>query len=146
MEWNTLLALEFLVSGGLISIILTSVVQGATESFINTLITSLQLDKIGTCEQCAHLVKTEMSLRNMVGRHIRLETNGRNGVLGLIWDDGTNQQIATNGFHEAIVIEINKEQMVFDNIYPQGKSLEQWLNDLVVCSGNQLNLVQDEPF
>ncbi|MEZ2249085.1 papain fold toxin domain-containing protein [Microcoleus sp.] len=138
--------LEFLASGGLISLIVTSAIQGATETFIGTLITSLQLDKIGTCEQCAQLVKTEISRINIAGRHIRLETNGKNGILGLIWDDGTNQQIATNGFHEAIAIEFNNQTIVFDNIYPQGKPLEKWLNDLVVCSGNKLNIVQDDPF
>jgi len=37
--------------------------------------------------------------------------------------------IATNGFHEAIAIDVAGVTTVFDNLYPQGKPLERWLED-----------------
>ena len=66
--------------------------------------------------------------------------------MGIIYDDGTNQQVATNGYHEGIVIAIEDIEKVFDNLYPEGKPLDQWLQDLVVIPGNQLNLVITEQF
>ena len=82
----------------------------------------------------------------MPGRLIRLETLSPHGLQGIIYDDASNQQIATNGFHQAIAIEVAGVTTVFDNLYPLGKPLGRWLQDLVVIPGNQLKIVRDEPF
>ncbi|NET28179.1 papain fold toxin domain-containing protein [Okeania sp. SIO1I7] len=100
---------------------------------------------IGTCSQCAAAIKSYLKSQNIQGRHIRVETFSPYGLQGIIYDDGTNQQIATNGFHEGIAINIGVEK-VFDNIYNQGKPIDQWFQDLVVIPGNQLNLINKEQF
>ncbi len=96
---------------------------------------------IGTCLECAAAIKAYLNGQEIQYQHIRVETLSPHGLQGLIYDDGTNQQIATNGFHEAIVIEIEGVEKVFDNLYPEGKIIAQWLTDLVVIPGNQLNIV-----
>ncbi len=101
---------------------------------------------VGTCVQCALSIKAYLKYQNLPGRFIRLETLSPHGLQGIIYDDASNQQIATNGFHEAIAIDVAGVPTVFDNLYPQGKPLERWLQDLVVIPGNQLNIVKYEPF
>jgi Papain fold toxin 2 len=101
---------------------------------------------IGTCLQCAIAIKAFLKDQNIKGRHIRVETLSPHGLQGIIYDDGTNQQIATNGFHEGIAIEIEGVEKVFDNLYPEGKPIDQWRQDLVVIPGNQLNIIIKEEF
>jgi hypothetical protein len=112
----------------------------------NRAVVSRGLAKIGTCDECAELIKTELMRNNISGRHLRLETGGNRGVQGLIWDDGVQRQIATNGYHEAIVVDIGGKQIAFDNVYTKGKPFEQWRNDLVTSPGVALKVVRDEPF
>ena len=90
--------------------------------------------------------KLSFSPNKIRGRQIRVETNSAQGLLGIIYDDGTNQQVANNGYHEAIVIEIEGVETVFDNIYADGKPLEDWLIDLVVIPGNRLIIITKEEF
>lgn len=96
---------------------------------------------VGTCLQCAAAIKAYLKIYQLKGRHIRVETLSPYGLQGIIYDDGTNQQIATNGFHEGIVIEVEGQEKVFDNLYPEGegKPMTLWLQDLVVIPGNRLN-------
>lgn len=101
---------------------------------------------IGTCLQCAVAIKSYLKSQQIKGRHIRVETLSPNGLQGIIYDDGTNQQIATNGFHEGIAIDIEGVEKVFDNLYHEGKPINEWLQDLVVIPGNQLNVINQEQF
>jgi hypothetical protein len=101
---------------------------------------------IGTCLPCAAAIKSYLKSQQIKGRHIRVETLSPYGLQGLIYDDGINQQIATNGFHEGIAIDIEGVEKVFDNLYHEGKPINQWLQDLVVIPGNQLNLINKEQF
>ncbi|MDY7005158.1 MAG: papain fold toxin domain-containing protein [Cyanobacteriota bacterium] len=101
---------------------------------------------IGTCLQCAAAIKSYLKSQKIQGRHIRVETFSPYALQGIIYDDGTNQQIATNGFHEGIAINIEGIEKVFDNIYNEGKPIDKWFQDLVVIPGNQLNLINKEQF
>lgn len=101
---------------------------------------------IGTCIQCATAIKAFLKSEKIKGRHIRVETLSPHGLQGIIYDDGTNQQIATNGFYEGIAIEIEGVEKVFDNLYPEGKPIDLWRQDLVVITGNQLNIIIKEEF
>lgn len=91
-------------------------------------------------------IKAYLKEQQVKGRHIKLQTLSPDGLMGIIYDDGTNQQIATNGYHEGIVIEIGGAEKVFDNLYPQGKQIDLWRQDLVVIPGHQLNLVKNDQF
>jgi Papain fold toxin 2 len=101
---------------------------------------------LGTCLQCTTAIKSYLKSQHIEGRHIRVETLSRHGLQGIIYDDGTNQQIATNGFHEGVTINTGGVEKVFDNIYHEGKPIDQWLRDLVVIPGNQLNIINKEEF
>lgn len=101
---------------------------------------------IGTCLSCATEIKSYLQSQQIKGRHIRVETLSPYGLQGIIYDDETNQQIATNGFHEGIAIDIEGVEKVFDNLYHEGKPINQWLQDLVVIPGNKLNLINKEQF
>ncbi len=101
---------------------------------------------IGTCLQCATAIKSYLKSQQIKGRHIRVETISSCGLQGIIYDDGTNQQIATNGFHEGIAIDISGVEKIFDNLYHEGKLIDEWLQDLVVIPGNQLNFINKEEF
>jgi Papain fold toxin 2 len=105
-----------------------------------------ELYDIGTCLQCAAAIKSYLKSQQIKGRHIRVETISPYGLQGIIYDDGINQQIATNGFHEGIAIDIEGVEKVFDNLYHEGKSIDQWLQNLVVIPGNQLNVINKEQF
>jgi Papain fold toxin 2 len=94
---------------------------------------------IGTCVQCAAAIKAYLKSQKLQGKHIRVETLSQYGLQGIIYDDATNQQIANNGYHEGIIIQIEDVEKVFDNLYPEGKPIELWLQDLVVIPGNRLN-------
>lgn len=96
--------------------------------------------------QCAAAIKAYLKSRKLKGKHIRVETLFPHGLQGIIYDDGTNQQIATNGFHEGIVIEIEGVEKVFDNLYPEGKLIELWFQDLVIIPGNRLSFTLVEQF
>jgi hypothetical protein len=94
---------------------------------------------IGTCVQCAVAIKVYLKSQKLQGKHIRVKTLSPHGLQGIIYDDATNQQIANNGYHEGIIIEIEGVEKVFDNLYPEGKLIDLWLQDLVVIPGNCLN-------
>ncbi len=101
---------------------------------------------IGNCIQCANKIKYYLKVQNIKGKHLRIETISSHGLMGIIYDDQSNQQIATNGYHEGILVIIEKVETVFDNLYPQGKILQQWFNDFVVIPGNELTLKVIEQF
>ena len=98
----------------------------------------------GACLQCASAIKAYLKRQKLKGKHIRVETLSPHGLQGIIYDDGINQQIATNGFHEGIAIEIKGVEKVFDNLYPQGKPTKRWLQDLVVIPSNRLKIIIKE--
>ncbi|MGL5191981.1 MAG: papain fold toxin domain-containing protein [Chroococcales cyanobacterium] len=99
---------------------------------------------IGTCGQCATAIKTYLKIQNIPYKHLRVETFSPQGLQGVIYDDGKNIQIATNGFHEGILLEIAGIDMVFDNLYPEGKPWGPWFQDLVVIPGNRLTVIIKE--
>ncbi|MEL4894751.1 papain fold toxin domain-containing protein [Crocosphaera sp. Alani8] len=115
---------------------------------VGGLIRKSGLTEIGVCDQCAFLVKKSLIKEGINGRYIRVETSGTSGSLGRIWDDGTEQLIATNGYHEANIVNINGKEIVFDNVYPDGKEFQKWWNDLYVdhTPDNKPIIVRDELF
>lgn len=40
------------------------------------------------------------------------------------------KNISVNGRHEAISVDINNEELIFDNLHPQGILRQDWLNNL----------------
>jgi RHS repeat-associated protein len=109
-------------------------------------IRSRGLNRIGSCDECAELLKTEFIRRNISGRHIRLETGARAGAAGRIGYEGIEEPISLYGFHEGVVVRVGEVDMVYDNINPRGVPYDEWMSNLYSAPGVQLKVIKDELF
>ncbi|WP_397330342.1 RHS repeat-associated core domain-containing protein [Nostoc sp. FACHB-190] len=112
-------------------------------------LSSRGLIRIGTCDECAQVLKAELTKYNIPGRHIRLETTaGKKGVFGRIAYGDIEEPISTDGFHEAIVVRMGNKDIVYDNLNPKGIAYEEWMSKFEVFpgNGNRLEIVRNEPF
>jgi Papain fold toxin 2 len=82
------------------------------------------------CVDCAKALTEFLTQRGIRGKHIKLYTGKAKGKYGNIYHDGLQRNIATNGRHEGILIEIAGQEIVFDNIHHQGISREMWMKNL----------------
>jgi RHS repeat-associated protein len=106
-------------SGGGGSANITRLVGGIAQRF-----------RVGQCDDCATAIAVELQRRGISGTRIRIETISNVGREGTIYSKTAEDIIATNGYHEAVVVKINGVDMVFDNIHPQGIPKTQWFDDL----------------
>jgi hypothetical protein len=114
-------------------------------SIISSFIKTNRLDVFGQCDTCAAELKSFLTENGVKGRHIRLQTpKGSKAYEKFIYDDQTGSMVANNGYHEAIIVKIGDEDIVFDNFYPDGKEMNQWLRDLYTTV--PLNIVDDVEF
>ncbi|MEX0269822.1 papain fold toxin domain-containing protein [Leptolyngbyaceae cyanobacterium UHCC 1019] len=82
------------------------------------------------CIQCAEAIKRFLIRQGISGQHIKLFTGSVEDPFSNIYDEVLKQNISTNGRHEAIAVTINNEELIFDNIHPEGISRQDWLNNL----------------
>lgn len=82
------------------------------------------------CVDCAEAIKEFLIQRGISGKKIKLYTGRAKGKYGNIYHDGLQCNIATNGRHEGIVIEIAGEDIIFDNIHHEGITREAWMANL----------------
>lgn len=64
------------------------------------------------------------------GKQIKLDTGSQDPLYGRIYDDSVGELIATTGHHEGVVVEIEGEEIVVDNIHPEGISRSVWMQNL----------------
>jgi hypothetical protein len=131
------------------------VYQRVVRQGVNGFLIKSGLNILGQCDNAASLLKQRFIKEGINGRHIRIETGftGKGNVGGAanIWDEGTQQLISTNKYHEGIVVKLGNKDFVFDNIYTEGKEYQKWLDDLAVpphpenMTGKPI-IVQDNPF
>lgn len=77
----------------------------------------------GKCDKFADELETGMKENNISGTKLELRTNyGRD----FIYSDKANECISTNGKHVGIQI----DNMVYDNMNPNGIPYNEWINDL----------------
>ncbi|MEA5593713.1 papain fold toxin domain-containing protein [Rivularia sp. UHCC 0363] len=86
--------------------------------------------KMFECVECAQTVKKFLIESKIVGKQIKLYTGSTEGYYGNIYHDGIQAVISTNGRHEGILIELDIQEIVFDNIDNQGVTKEVWLQNL----------------
>ncbi|MEB3215218.1 MAG: papain fold toxin domain-containing protein [Nostocales cyanobacterium 94392] len=86
--------------------------------------------KMFECVECAQTVRKFLIEREISGKQIKLYTGSTEGYYGNIYHDGIQAVISTNGRHEAILIELDRQEIVFDNIDNQGVPKELWLENL----------------
>jgi len=71
-----------------------------------------------------------LRIQGIQGRIIKLYTGTAIGWDSNIYDDILEECISTNGRHEGIAIIINRVEVVYDNLHPEGLSVEQWIDNL----------------
>jgi Papain fold toxin 2 len=105
-----------------------------TEIEIQQIRAIARLYGLGECDRCADAIQQYLVERQLPGQRLLIKTRSPTGIAGHIYDDGTNQLIATNGYHEGISIQFQQENIVIDNLYPEGILRSQWVINLVATS------------
>ena len=82
------------------------------------------------CIPCARAVKEFLVRQGVQGKHIKLDTGSQDPLYGRIYDDSVGELIATTGHHEGIAIEVDGEEVVFDNIHFEGIPRSVWMQNL----------------
>ena len=98
-------------------------------------------------EACALSIQDFLTQRGISGKKIKIYTGNAKGKYGNIYHDDLGQNIATNGRHEGILVEINGEEVIFDNIHHEGVNKPEWLTKfyyLQIDLGGQFEVVEIE--
>ncbi|MBD2771606.1 papain fold toxin domain-containing protein [Iningainema tapete] len=82
------------------------------------------------CDACSLAIKEFLIQKNIQGKQIKLYTGNAKGKYGNIYHDSLGRNIATNGRHEGISVNIGGQEIVFDNINHEGISREHWIANL----------------
>lgn len=86
--------------------------------------------KMFECVECAQTIRRFLIESRISGKQIKLYTGSTEGYYGNIFHDSIQTVISTNGRHEGILIELDRQEIVFDNIDSQGVPKEIWLQNL----------------
>jgi hypothetical protein len=81
------------------------------------------------CVECASAIRQFLIRQNLPGKQISLFTGTTEKPFCNIYHDRLGQNISLNGRHEAISVEVEGQELVFDNIHPQGISRVNWINN-----------------
>jgi|AGSF01.1.fsa_nt_gi hypothetical protein len=85
--------------------------------------------KLFECEPCAQAIQEFLINSGISGKLIKLYTGREQGKYGNIYHDKLQRNIATNGRHQGVAVELNGLELVFDNLHTQGISRQEWLNN-----------------
>ena len=99
------------------------------------------------CENCALRIQDFLTRRGISGKKIKIYTGNAKGKYGNIYHDDLGQNIATNGRHEGVIVQINEEEIGFDNIHNQGITKQEWLRKfycLQMDLGGQFEVLEIE--
>jgi hypothetical protein len=82
------------------------------------------------CFECAAAIQQFLNTQQISGKSILLFTGNTKEPFCNIYHERLQTNISTNGRHAAIAVEINGQELIFDNIHPQGISRVDWINNL----------------
>ncbi|WKB55813.1 RHS repeat-associated core domain-containing protein [Eleftheria terrae] len=82
-----------------------------------------ELKQVFKCKEFAESLKAAMQREGLHAEEIILKSD-----TGMIWSDAAGKVISTNGDHVGIKV----GDQVFDNLNPQGKHIDAWMDDLGV--------------
>ncbi|OCR00809.1 hypothetical protein BCD67_24070 [Oscillatoriales cyanobacterium USR001] len=103
--------------------------------------------KLFECNACALNIKNFLIQREISGKKVKIYTGSAKGKYGNIYNDDIGQNIATNGRHEGIAVQINGEELIFDNIHNKGIPKQEWLAKfycLALDLGGQFEITEIE--
>ena len=86
--------------------------------------------KVYKCIEAAAAMRQYLESMGVPGDQVTVRTQVTEGPGAIIGDAITNQQISNNGIHVAIGIILGGERIVFDNIHPEGLTVNEWLGSL----------------
>jgi Papain fold toxin 2 len=98
------------------------------------------------CIPCARAVKEFLIEEGVSGKHIKLDTGSQDPLYGRIYDDSIGV-IATTGHHEGISLEIDGQEIVFDNIHSLGILRSVWMQNLyspLLDAGGRFEIIENE--
>lgn len=101
--------------------------------------------KIFQCEECATAIQEFLIRKGKSGKIIKLYTGKEQGKYGNIYHDGLKKNISTNGHHQGIAVIINNQELIFDNLHPQGINRQEWLNNFYCIAmdlGSDFNITE----
>jgi hypothetical protein len=99
------------------------------------------------CIPCARAIKEFLVAQGVQGRHIKLDTGSQDPLYGRIYDDSVGELIATTGHHEGVAIEIDEQEIVFDNIHCEGIPRSVWMQNLyspILEAGREFEVTEIE--
>lgn len=95
---------------------------------------------IFSCFDCAAAIRNFLIEHQILGKQIFLATGSTQKPFCNIYCDRLHQNISINGRHNGIAVLIDGQELVFDNIHPQGISRVKWIDSF---SSPILDLGQD---
>ncbi len=82
------------------------------------------------CVECATAIRQFLITQSIPGKSINLSTGSTKEPFCNIYHERLEENISTNGRHEAIAVEIDGQELIFDNIHPVGISRVEWISNL----------------
>jgi hypothetical protein len=86
--------------------------------------------QIFECVSCAVALREFLIANNIPGKQVSLFTGSIEDPFCNIYHERLQQNISINGRHEAIAVEIDGQEFIFDNIHPEGISRVNWISNL----------------
>lgn len=85
------------------------------------------------CLQCSQDIQRYLQIEVINGKLIKISTNTDRLPFSIITNPaGSDRQVALNGFHQGVVVQIETElgriETVFDNLYPDGIPKQEWID------------------
>ncbi len=93
--------------------------------------------QIFECVPCAIALRLFLIAQNISGKQISLFTGSTEDPFCNIYHERLQQNISINGRHEAIAVLVDEQELIFDNIHPEGISRVDWINNFY-CSAQDL--------
>lgn len=81
------------------------------------------------CIACAQTLRQFCQDHHIQGRYIILFTGSTEDPFCNIYHEQLQCNISINGYHAAIAVAISQEELVFDNIHPNGVPRIEWLKN-----------------
>jgi hypothetical protein len=81
------------------------------------------------CIECATAIRQFLVKQGISGSQVTLFTGSVKNPLCNIYHERLQQNISVNGRHTAIAVEIAGQELMFDNLNPEGISKVNWMRD-----------------
>ncbi|NER25150.1 MAG: hypothetical protein F6J86_03410 [Symploca sp. SIO1B1] len=85
--------------------------------------------KVFECVLCAEALRQFLSSQSRSGWQISLFTGSTEDPFCNIYHENLQRNISVNGRHEAIAIMIEGQEVVFDNLHPEGLPRASWIEN-----------------